>query len=261
MDLTGLDNLFWALSFIGHCILLTVLLLRHRAGFFPVFTTLIAVNIIRTIVLFFTFRLGSTEGYFYTYWTLAMLDVALQLAVAYELATKIFRPLGAWAPDVRRSFLAMAAAGILVAVGMTWLAAPPTRTFRLAIVIRGDFFASSLMSELFVAMIALSVTLGLPWRTHVARLAQGLGVYSMYGIFTDAAHSYFGSELVTGTYRLFSRLQIALYLSCLAYWSVTLAIREPEPRKMPEQLHDELRRLQSRAALMLKSLRTLGDAS
>jgi hypothetical protein len=262
VDLTGLDQLLWATSFAGHWILLAVLVLRRRARSFPVFTSLIAVNIVRTIVLFFTLRLGSSESYFYVYWTLAIVDVGFQLAIAYELASKVFRPLGAWASDVRKSSLAMAAASVAIAGGMTWLAAPPTRTLRLAIVIRGDFFASALMSELFVAMVALSVTLGLPWRTHVARVAQGLGVYSIYGIFTDAAYSYFGSSGVThGTYALLSQLQNALYLGCIGYWSVTLAIREPEPRKMPEQLHDELRRLQSRAALMLKSLRTLRSAS
>ncbi len=261
MRLTSVDNLLWALSFLGHWILLGVLVLRRRAATFPVFTTLIVVNIFRTMVLFLTLRLGSSESYFYTYWTLAIVDTALQLAVAYELASKVFRPLGAWAPDVRRSFKAILGVSVAIAGAMTWLAAPPTRTLRLAIVIRGDFFVSALMAELFVAMVALSVTLGLPWRTHVARIAQGLGTFSMYCIFTDAAHSYFGSDLVVDRYRLLSRLQIMLYLGCVAYWSVALAMKEPEPRRMPQQLHDELRRLQGRAALMLKSLRALGSAS
>lgn len=262
MRLTSVDNLLWALGFIGHVVLLGMLVLRGRARFFPAFTALISLSIWRTIVLFFTLRLGTAESYFYTYWTFAIVDVALQLAIAYELASKVFRPLGPWAPDVRRSFAALAAASIAIAGALTWLAAPPTRTLRMAIVIRGDFFASALMSEIFVAMVALSVTLGLPWLTHVARIAQGLGVYSLYGIFTAATQSYFGSDGLThGTYTLLSRLESVLYLGCIAYWSVTLCRKEPEPRKMPEQMHDELRRLQSRAALMLKSLRTMGSAS
>lgn len=261
MNLTGVDNLLWALSFIGHWILLAVLVLRRRAGFFPVFTALISFNIVRTIMLFFTLRLGSRESYFYVYWTLAIVDVGFQLAIAYELASKVFRPVGSWVPDVRRSFLVIAVASVAVAGGMTWLAAPPATMLQTAIVIRGDFFASALMSEVFVAMVALSVTLGLPWRTHVARLAQGLGVFSIYGIFTGAAHSYLAADPVVQSLRLLSRARIVLYLGCIAYWSVTLARKEPEPRKMPEQLRDELRRLQGRAALILKSLRTLGSAS
>jgi len=257
LHLTGLDRLLWALSLFGHCALLGVLLLRRRAPSFPAFTTLIAVNILRTITLYLILRFGSPDAYFYTYWTLAIVDVALQLAVAYELATHVFQPLGAWAPDLKRSLVAIAGASLLIAAGLTWLATPPATTLRLAIVLRGTFFTSALMGELFVAMIALSVTMGLPWRTHVARLAQGLGVYSIFCILTEAAHSYLGAD----RYKMVSHIRIELYLACLLYWVVTLAIKEPEPRKLPEQLHQELRALQSKAALMLHSLRAMGSTS
>ena len=172
MHLTGLDRLLWALCLAGH-ILCLPFLCSPPGRVFPLFSTLIAVNIFRTVLLYFTLRLGSSETYFYTYWTLAIVDVALQLAVAYEVAAHVFQPLGAWAPDVRQSFLVIAIASVLVALGLTWLAAPPTHKLRLAIVLRGEFFSSVVLSELLVAMVALSVTLGLPWRTHVARLAQG----------------------------------------------------------------------------------------
>lgn len=253
MHLTSLDRLFWALSFLGHCILLGILIIRSRVTSFPVFTTLISVNIVRTIVLFFTLKYGSKNQYFYTYWTLAFVDLAIQLAIAYELATHVFQPLGAWAPDVRKSFIALATTSVVLAAGLAWLAAPPTKTLRLAIAIRGDLFTSALISELFVAMVALSVTLGLPWRTHVARLAQGLGIYSLYGILTDAAHTFLPGN---SAFRMLSQAQIGLYLICMTYWSVTLAMEEPAPRKLPAELHDELRALQDRAALVLRSLRT-----
>lgn len=261
MELTSLDRLFWALALAGHCVLLGVLLIRHRAASFPVFTALISTNILRSVVLYGTLRFGSSENYFYTYWTLAVFDVALQLGVVYELSTHLFQPLGAWAPDVRRSFLTLAGVSLLIAVGLTWLASPPTRTLRMGIVIRGNFFSSVLMSELFVAMIVLSVTMGLPWRTPVARIAQGLGTYSIFGVLTESAHSYFGSDVNKRTFESLSHVRISLYLACVTYWSVTLALREPEPKKMPAQLHAELRALQMRAALMLKSLRTVGSAS
>ena len=258
MHLSSLDRLFWALSFFGHCILLGVLVFRQRAADFPVFTTLISMNILRTIVLFFTLRYGSKDAYFYTYWTLAFVDLALQLAIAYELSTHVFQPLGAWAPDVRKSFVALAATSVALAAGLAWLAAPPAKTIRMAIVIRGDLFASAFMSELFVAMIALSVTLGLPWRTHVARIAQGLGLYCLYGIFSDAARAFFPADNI---YRMLSESQIGFYLVCLTYWSVTLAMEEPAPRKLPAELHEELLALQGRASLLLKNLRTTASAS
>jgi hypothetical protein len=260
LHLTGVDRLLWALSIVGHCVLLTVLLSRRRAANFPVFTTLIAANIFRSAVLYLTLRFGTTGEYFYTYWTLAIVDAALQLALAFELAAHVFRPLGVWAPDVRRSSVVLVGISLLLAGALTWLASPPTRSLRLAIVIRGDLFSSALVSELFVWMVALSVTLGLPWRTHAARLAQGLGVYSICGILVDAAHTYFGSMKGNASYRLTSRLQIVLYLLCVTYWIASLAMDEPKPRKLPAELHAELVTLQRRAALMLRSLRAVGSA-
>lgn len=259
MHLTGLDRLLWAASLAGHCVLLTVLCVCRRAATFPVFTSLITVNILRTVILYCVLRFATSESYFYTYWTLGICDVAIQIAIAYEVASLVFRPLGVWAPDVRRSFAVWALASVLGAFGLTWLSAPPTRTVRLAIVIRGDLFASALMAELFVAMIALSVTMGLPWRTHVARLAQGLGVYSVFGILTQAAQTYFGSN--KETYRLVSRTEIMLYLLCLCYWTITMTMKEPKPRKLPEQLHNDLRALQIRVALILRNLQMTGKTS
>lgn len=261
MQLTNLDLILWALSLAVHCILFTVLLVRRRAAIFPIFTTWIASNIARTIILYFTLHHGSSEQYFYAYWTLAIVDVVLQAAVAYELARHVFQPLGVWAQDIRRSFLALTIASVLVAAALTWLATPATRTIRLAIVIRGNFFTSALMTELFVAMIALSVTVGLPWRTHTARLAQGLGVYSILGIVIAAAHSYLGTAQGNQAYKLLSHFRIELYLFCVGYWIVTLMQQEPETRKLPEQLHEELRELQRRAGLVLQSLRVTGSAS
>ncbi len=261
MNLTGLDRLLWALCLAGHCVLLTVLFLRQRAATFPWFTTLISANVLRTVVLYFTLRFGSSENYFYTYWILAFVDVVLQLAVAYELSTHVFQPLGAWAPDVRRSFSALIGVSVLVALALTWLATPPTHKLRLAILLRGEFFSSVVMSELLVAMIGLSVTLGLPWRTHVARLAQGFGVYSAFGILTDAGHSYFGSSRGNDFYKSLSQFQIVLYLACVSYWTVTLFQKEPAARKLPARLHEDLRVLQRKAALMLESLRTQGSTS
>jgi hypothetical protein len=261
VHLTGVDRLLWALSFFGHCGLMAVLLLRHRAASFPFFTALVGLNILRTIVLYFVIAYASHDVYFYTYWSLGFFDLALQLGIAYELATHVFRPLGVWAPDVRRGFSVILPAGLIVATLLTWLAAPVTRTIRQGIVTRGDFFSSALMGELFVAMVALSVSIGLPWRTHVAHLAQGFGVYSIFGIALGAVVSRFVSGSANETFKLLLHVQMSLYLCCLLYWTATLALPEPAPRKMPDHLHQELAALQRRAALTLQLLRTTGIPS
>ncbi len=255
MQLTGLDLLFWAAGFVGHITLLYVLWRRHRATLFPVFTTLITANVIRTVTLYFTLHHTTKHVYFITYWSLAILDVSLQLAVVYEVAEHVFRPLGKWARDVRHAFILLIGGCVAIASGLTWLAAPATHTWREVVVIRGNFFSSALMSELFVGMLVLSVTIGLPWQTHVARIAQGLGVYSVVGIVIDAGHSYFGLRRGTQMYITLSHVRIATYLCCLIYWTVMLWRDAPEPRELPEAMRRQLFVLQRRVAYDLQTLR------
>jgi hypothetical protein len=258
VHLTGLDFVLWALTVLEDFVLLAVLWRCKRAVQFPVFTALIAFDVVRSIALYLTFRFGTQLSYFYAFWTLAFVDITLQLGIVYEVAGHVFRPLGAWAQDVRRSFLILSGASVLVASALTWLAAPPTPLLRKAIVIRGNFFSSALMGELFVTMVALAVTIGLPWRTQVARLAQGLGVYSIFGVVTEAAHTYIGTN---GTaYMLVSHIRISLYCICMAYWIVAMALPEPVPRRLPEDLRVELRALQGRAATLLQGFRELGHS-
>src|SRR6202035_374951 len=145
MHLTGLDLFFWAANFLGHLVLLYVLWKRHRAKLFPFFTTLISTNILRTIALYVVMHHGTKESYFYTYWSLAVLDTVLQLCIAYEMASDVFRPMGVWAKDSRKSFSWLLGLSVVVACGLSWLASPPTPTVVKALVIKTDLFAAAWM--------------------------------------------------------------------------------------------------------------------
>ncbi len=139
----------------------------------------------RTIVLYCVLHYATKDGYFYTYWSLIVLDTMLQLCVVYEVASRVFRPLDVWADDVRSSFIWLLGLSLSVALGLTWLASPPARTWMQAFATKGNLFAAALLSELFVAMMALSINAGLPWKTHVAKIAQGLGAYSLISVLIE----------------------------------------------------------------------------
>lgn len=243
MHLTGVDLLFWAAGLVAHLILLSVLLVRRRFREFPVFTTFIVTNILRTTVLYCVGHYGSKATYFYTFWSFGVLDTLLQLAVVYELYSLTFRPLGTWASDVRQAFRWLAAMTIAVAAGLTWLAAPHAVIWEQFVVIRGNFFSSVCMSELFVGMIALSARAGLPWKTHVARISQGLGLYSIVDILVEAGHSYFG--VLGQSYTTLSHVRMSAYLICVGYWILMLWRNAPPTRRLPESLLRQLIHLQS----------------
>lgn len=255
MHLTGLDLFFWVAGLVGHIALLCVLLLRRRMRQFPFFTALIAANVIRTIILYFVLRGGSRETYFYTYWTFAMLDVALELCVLYEIASHVFRPLGYWAPDARRGSIWLLAASLVVAAGLTWLASPQTLFWQQTVVIRGSLFFAALMSEIFVGTVALSVTIGLPWKSFVGRIAQGFGVYSITDIVIEGISSLKGVAHGTEVYAVLSHARMAIYLMVLVYWGIALWKDPPLPLPLPVELKTRLTALQLRTAFDLESIR------
>jgi hypothetical protein len=258
MQLSGLDLFFWVAGLAGHLVLLAILMLRRRATEFPFFTSLITMYVCRTIILFFTHSHASKDAYFYTYWSLAFVDVVLQLGVVYEIASHVFRPTGTWAQDLRWSFAWLLSLSAAFALALTWLAAPATKSLQQAIAIRGNFFSSIVLSELFVGITALSVTMGLPWKTHVARIAQGLGTYSIIGFAIDGLHSYFGLSQGMQGYTTLSHFRMAAYVACLAYWIVTLAQEAPEPRGMPVEMQQQMLVLQRRVAFELAHIKGWG---
>jgi hypothetical protein len=168
----------------------------------------------------------------------------------------VFRPGGSWAPDVRQRFLWLLAPSLLIALGLSWLASPPARNWMQIAAARGNLCAESLMSELFVLMMALSVSASLPWKTHVARIAQGLGTYSLVSLMIQTAQSYFGVDRQARMFLELSHIRMAAYLVCVTYWIVTLWADAEETGPMPEELRRSLFALQSRVAYDLHVLRS-----
>jgi hypothetical protein len=265
MHLTGIDFFFWAVSFSENVVLLFVLWYRRLAKSFPFFTALAMLSVIRTIVLYcvlnhgtrnsYFYSYGTRNSYFYTYWSLAMLDTMLQLGIVYEIASRVFRPVGVWAPDVRGSFTWMLGLSVTIALGLSWLASPPAPTWRQSFVTRGNLFAAALISELFILMMALSISARLPWRTHAAKIAQGLGAYSLVIMLIETGHSYFGVGEVRN-FRFLSHIRIAAYMSCVAYWAVMLWRAEQPSREMTEEMRERLFTLQRLVAYDLQELRS-----
>ena len=258
MHLTGIDLLFWAAGFVANVVLLLVLLVRHRAATFPFFTLFIANNVIRTVVLYFVVLMGSKHAYLVAYLSLGSLDLTLQLCVVYEMASHVFRSLGHWAPDARVRLAWIVLASIAIGAGLTWLSAiPASHTLLRTILIRGNFFSSVLMTELFVGMVALSVTIRLPWRTHAARIAQGLGFYSFVWILVAAGQSYLGIDHNIRISADLTYFRMLTSLICAGYWIVMLWLDAPVRKALPKEMEQHLLALQRQVEAYLQRLRTL----
>jgi hypothetical protein len=259
MNLSELDLLFWAMSFIGHVALLLVLLLRGRFRNLPIFTTLIALNVVRTIALFLIRRHNAQSTYFYTFWSLAVLDVGLQFAIVYELSSKVFRPLGEWAPDIRKRFPIWASASILLTSLLTLIPKPASHFWIQELILRGSFFSAALMSELFVGMMALSAIAGLTWSSHIAKVANGFTVYSIATLILETANTWLGLGGSGHTYDDLSRIRIAIYLCCVAYWIVALWRNAPPTAKMPDHVRQQASTINQIIKIRVEALRQAGE--
>jgi hypothetical protein len=218
------------------------------------FTALIASDVVRTVTLYLIFRFDTYAVYFYSYWGLAFLDLLLQFFVVYEMASNVFQPLGTWSLDVRRGMFWLICGSVAVAIAFTWFVPVMTSDWRQALVNRGDFFSAVLMTELFVGMIALSTTVGLPWRTHTARISQGLGIYSAACILVETSERCIASTSQVWILTL-THLRMGIYLLCVAYWIVMLWRDEPATKALPDEIRRQLYSLHSQIALHLSMIR------
>ena len=123
---------------------------------------------------------------------------------------------------MRGSFVWLVGLSVSVALGLSWLASSPARSWMLAVTYKGNLFAAALMSELFVAMMALAVSARLPWRGHTAGIAKGLGAYSLLTVLIETGHSYFGRSRELPVFVIFSDIRMAAYLCCVTYWIIDL---------------------------------------
>jgi hypothetical protein len=235
---------------------LLVLFTRRRARSFPAFTAYVAENIVTTIVLYIVLNHFSLGTYRMWFWLLGLLDEVLQLLVVYELAVHVFRPTGVWARDVNKTFIRVVCASVVVALLLTWLADPTAHLSLQIFILRSNFFSAALMSELFAGMVVLSATAGLPWRTHVARIAQGLGTYSMVCVALDIIVNYVNANRHPHLLADFADLQTSTYFVCEVFWIVMLWQKAPAPRELPESMRMQIYSLQKRVEYDLIKIRT-----
>jgi hypothetical protein len=255
MQLAGFYRLVWAATFGGHILLLVVLFVRHRAGSFPAFTTFIAEETTATIVRFFLSRHVSFNAYLLAYRSLDILNEVLQLFVFYELAVHVFCPTGVWARDVYKTFVGLVVASTVVDLLLTLLARPSAYSWIQMFILRSNFFSALLMSELFVGMVVLSTTEGLSWKTHVARIAQGMGAYSMVCVAKDIVLNYVTLDQHLRVDTELSHLRVLTYLGCEVFWIVMLWQEAPAPRELPESMRTQIYALHKRVEYDLIRIR------
>ena len=232
MKISTLASVLWAGTLIGHLLLLAVLVVRRRWHDFPVFTSLLVFEALRTVALYAALLYGK-HAYFWMYWITGFADYLFQVALIVEIAIDVLRPTGRWIMEARRGFVTWGCVGVLVAaVTALLMGAPQSKGLDLWDA-RVTVFTSVLTCGLFAAMTTAADRLGLQRRSYVIALGQGLTAWALSALIGDVLHVIFGWGREFGWLVYVVEF---IYLGVLVYWMV--AFWRPERQRDP--LSDEM---------------------
>jgi hypothetical protein len=213
-----INHLIWAAGLLGHLLLLVVLFTRKRVARFPWFTLLIVFYVVRSVGLALTTHFVGQPAYRFATVVLDVIDILLQGAVLAELTWIALRPVG----GIRRFTLPLLLVGSGVLIVMRL--APIHHVLLRAVLARVHFLVSVLMVEWAIVLALLVRPLRLSWRSHVAAISFGFGVYSAALL---AGGGYFTTGREMSDYVFFSFARIFVYLLVVFWWIVSLWLRDP----------------------------------
>ena len=216
-----INHLIWAAGLLGHLILLAVLFKRRRAARFPWFTLLIIFYVVRSVGLVAALRFSGHPAPQFPSMIIDLTDVLLQCAVLAELSWNSLEPLG----SIRRFTvpLLLLASGVLIVLRL----APSNHSSLRTILVLMHFLLSVLMVEWAIVLAFLLRPMRLSWRSHVAAISFGFGIYSAALL---AGGGYFTTGREMRDYVFFSFFRIFVYLLIVIFWSISLWFTEPGPK-------------------------------
>jgi hypothetical protein len=212
------NHLIWAAGLIAHLLLLAVIFARRRAERFLWFTLLIAFYLFRSVGLAVTLRILGHPAHPFAITILDLTDVLLQFAVLAELIWIALQRLD----GIRRITLPLLlfVSGVMIVMR---LAPVHHLSLRSGLVV-SHFLLAVLMVEWAIVLLFLLRPLQLSWRSHVAGISFGFGIYSA-ALLAGGGYFTIGREM--RDYVFFSFFRISVYLLILLSWSVLLWFPDP----------------------------------
>jgi hypothetical protein len=219
------SHLIWAMGVLGDLLILVALFARGRFSRFPWFTLLCAFHFLKAVSLI-SLQLSGHAISDRTAVIIDLTDVLLQCAVLAELAWIALLPMA----RLRRLLLALllVTSGVLIVLRFS---PPAYHSLREDLVLMHSLIYV-LRLEWVIVLVLLLRYLGLSWRSPVAALAFGLGVFSAHQL---AADGYFATGRALSDFAFSSFSRIPVYLLVLSWWLIALWFPESPPRGAPHE--------------------------
>lgn len=247
-------QLIWSGGLLAHLLLLTVLIRQKRMVRFPFFTALIIFYVLRSLALFSLYQHIDRQHYLMLFWSLALGDLLLQIVVLSALLKKAFQraSFSQWKPALG-GVVGILFATLLVYFAGPWpsLVTPGTSEVSPLLVLpvltnKGNLLVAILTLETILALILIAGRSGLGWRSHVQRIAHGLGFYALINMVVQISIQHLSlpsmqtsMEQIRSnmhTIQMLGYLRTASYFVSVVYWIVFLwideSIDEPEDQSL-----------------------------
>lgn len=210
-----LQHVIWSAGLAGHVALVAVLVSGGRARRFPLFTSLIFFEIVRTLALSYVVGHLAHHAFSTAVLGLDAAEIFLEFATLSELVLSVLAPLDRF----RRSSLALL---LLVSGVAVVLRLAPVRHYTIHDApLLLHFLLAVLFLEWTILLALLLRPMRLNWRSGAAAISLGFGVYSAALIFAGA---YFSVGREMRDFIFFSYLRIGIYLTVLLWWILSLSI-------------------------------------
>jgi hypothetical protein len=226
--MTPFNSVLWIVSVVAQCVLLLAMFTRKIARSVPLFTSLIAFYVVRSIALLaLAAQLRGPAGALILS-GLAMVDVLLQTAVAWELFTAGRHPLGA-VHGVQLRRLAALSILLFAALAAAALISHLTRVSPQMPLDRGILFNSALFLLVFFACSAQRAP------SPSRRIAAGFASFAASSLLCqiELARSVVQRDITA--YHFWSYVQPVSYVAVVLFWILVLPKKTEQRIDFQEQ--------------------------
>jgi hypothetical protein len=213
----NISIILWLAGLALQTLLLALLVRRGLARRFPVMTGLLGFYAARSVLLYALIHFAARETYQAWYDALSLADIALQTALAAEIAAAALRERGA--RGGRRAGAAILIGAAVVAAAATSAAFLPAHG--VVPVDRGSAFASFLLIGVFVWIAALRV------RGPAFLIGLGFAVYGAVAVAAAMARHQAAIHRNGKAWVAASYFSSGVYLVVVVFWLLTLKRAAP----------------------------------
>ncbi len=212
----------WVAPALVFAFLTVVMLRRGLRKKYPFFFTYAVYQVLGFGIQFYTYHRSQLQ-YFYAYWTLAALSIALGLAVIYEVFTDVFRPFSELR-DLGAVLFRWAALVLVLAAVLIMATSETAHLYRVfATVVTLERSIRVMQCGLVLLMLLCSSYLGLSARSRIFGISVGFGLIAATDLISLTVLAEFGKAVLNYV----NLTKMAVYLGASLLWTAYMALPEP----------------------------------